>query len=232
MKDKKDGKQTDRSGSKTNYYRKTRSEMVKRILKNLESPKKPAITGTIVLTPILVTLYLVSWLFQKLNSVPGNDFFNITNYFYINQMVKLLVLLVLITVIVTGIGRFVRTRTGFQLEKGFDKLMDKIPVIGSVYNITKVTVDTVMTGPEGFKEPAKIDVNGLRITAFRTGNKTDDGRDIVFMPTSPNITTGLVIEVDPEQLVDSNETAEDALTRVLSAGFGASNKNKGQSKED
>lgn len=231
MSDKKEAKSSDSSETKTDYYRKTRSEMVRRILRNLESPKKPAITGTIVVAPIVVTLFIISWLFNKLNSVPGNKFFNITKYFYVNQLIKLVVLLILITVIVTGIGRFVRTKTGFQLEKAFDKLMDKIPLLGSVYNITKVTTDTIMTGPEGFKEPAKIDVNGLRLTAFRTGNKTDDGRDIVFMPTSPNITTGFVIEADPERLVNSNETAEDALTRVLSAGFGSSNKNKGD-KED
>lgn len=226
MNDKKEDDQSDDPESKTDYYRKTRSEMVRRILRNLESPKKPAITGTIVVTPIIVTLFIISWLFDKLNSVPGNKFFNITQNFYFNQLVKLVVLLILITVIVTGIGRFVRTKTGFQLEKLFDTFMDKIPLLGSVYNITKVTTDTIMTGPEGFKEPAKIDVNGLRLTAFRTGNKTEDGRHIVFMPTSPNITTGFVIEADPERLLDSNETAEDALTRVLSAGFGSSNKKK------
>ena len=60
----------------------------------------------------------------------------------------------------------------------------------------------------------------MKMTAFKTGNKTDDGKDILFMPTSPNITTGFVIEMDPEEYEDSDESVEDSLARVLSAGFG------------
>jgi uncharacterized membrane protein len=220
----KEDKRFRKSRDKVDYYRRNRTETVKKFLDSLENPKQPATTGSIAVAPIVVTLFVVSWLFNKLDKIPGNRFFNITEYFYVNQSIKLVVLLTLITVIVTGVGRFVNTRSGFKIERSVDKLVDQTPVLGSVYNITKVTADTVMNGPEGFKKPAKIDINGLKLTAFRTGNKTRDGRDIVFMPTSPNITTGFVIEADPDMLEESGETAEQALTRILSAGFGASNK--------
>lgn len=39
------------------------------------------------------------------------------------------------------------------------------------------------------------------------------------MPTAPNITTGFVMEVDPEDIEETGEKVEEALTRVLSAGF-------------
>jgi uncharacterized membrane protein len=39
------------------------------------------------------------------------------------------------------------------------------------------------------------------------------------MPTAPNITTGFVMEVEPEDLTETNERVEEALTRILSAGF-------------
>jgi uncharacterized membrane protein len=61
------------------------------------------------------------------------------------------------------------------------------------------------------------------MTAFKTGQKTDDGRDLLFLPTAPNITTGFVIEVEPEDYTETDESLEDALTRVLSAGFGENN---------
>jgi uncharacterized membrane protein len=60
------------------------------------------------------------------------------------------------------------------------------------------------------------------MTAFKTGKTTDDGRDVLFLPTSPNITTGFVIEVESDQYEVTDERVEDALTRVLSAGFGES----------
>ena len=58
------------------------------------------------------------------------------------------------------------------------------------------------------------------MTAFNTGKTTEDGRAVLFLPTAPNITTGFVIEVDPDAYETTDETVEDALTRVLSAGFG------------
>ncbi len=61
------------------------------------------------------------------------------------------------------------------------------------------------------------------MTAFKTGKVADDGRVVLFLPTSPNITTGYVIEVEPERITELDEDVEDALTRVLSAGFGDAN---------
>ena len=52
---------------------------------------------------------------------------------------------------------------------------------------------------------------------------TADGRDVLFLPTSPNITTGFVLEVDPADYEETDERVEDALTRILSAGFGDTN---------
>jgi uncharacterized membrane protein len=60
----------------------------------------------------------------------------------------------------------------------------------------------------------------MRMTAFKTGKSTDDGREVLFLPTAPNITTGYVIEVESDEYVETNESVEDALTRILSAGFG------------
>ena len=61
------------------------------------------------------------------------------------------------------------------------------------------------------------------MTAFKTGKRTEDGRDVLFLPTAPNITTGFVVEVDPDAYEETDERVEDALTRVLSAGFGETN---------
>jgi uncharacterized membrane protein len=43
---------------------------------------------------------------------------------------------------------------------------------------------------------------------------------VLFLPTAPNITTGFVIEVDPADITETEESVEGALTRILSAGFG------------
>jgi uncharacterized membrane protein len=86
-----------------------------------------------------------------------------------------------------------------------------------------MAAETALSGTEELQAPVKLETwNGLRMTAFKTGKTTDDGRDVLFLPTSPNITTGFVIEVHPDEYELTDERVEDALTRVLSAGFGES----------
>ncbi len=211
---------------KIDYYRQNRNEFVKAI-SSIEA-KEPAVAGTIVVAPILITLLVVDWLFSKIAEIPGNTYFDITNHYYINQSFKLGILLVFGAVIVTGVGRAVRTSKGFEAEKMVDSGFEKIPFLGSVYNISKITFDTVLSGAEEFREPVKIDLNGLRVTGFKTGNKTEDERDVVFVPTAPNITSGFVVELDEERFSESDENAEQALTRILSAGFGEPDKEEPQ----
>jgi len=214
---------------KTEYYRRNRSELISNVSRRFGSQKKPAISGIIVLLPIVIVLFVVNWLFDKISSFPGNEFFNITSNYFVNQSLKLSILLISSAILVTVVGQLVSTRTGFQLEKLTDSIFNAIPFLGSIYNITKVTTETVLGGAEDLSEPVKIEFNGFRITGFKTGNTAEDGRPIVFIPTAPNITSGLVVELDEEKIDEVDETAEQALTRVLSAGFGQS---PGQEKEE
>ena len=217
---------------KFNYYQKNRSELIGSFSSKIGDSKKPAVAGTIVLLPVLAVVLVVSWLFSKLAAIPGNQYFNISVLFpeilassttlayYIDQTFKLTILLVFGGFLVTAVGRIVRTKNGFQLEKLMDEFFDKIPFLGSVYNITKVTTETVFGGAEDLSRPVKVNHGGIRMTGFKTGNKTKDGREIIFLPTAPNITSGLVLELSEDKIEETDESAEEALTRTLSAGFG------------
>jgi len=217
---------------KFQYYQQNRSELVSSFSSKIGDSKKPAVSGTIVLLPVLAVLLVVGWLFDKLAAIPGNQYFNISSLFpdmianngvlayYLDQTFKLTILLIFGGFLVTAAGRIVRTDQGFQLEKLLDNIFDRIPFLGSVYNITKVTTETVLSGAEDLSKPVKVNHGGIRMTGFNTGNETEDGRKLIFLPTAPNITSGLVLELPEDKVQDSNETAEEALTRILSAGFG------------
>lgn len=212
-----------------NYYQDNRSELIEDITTGFLGTREPAKVGIIVLLPLVVTVYIIDWILDKLNAIPGNEALNLTQYYLANQFIKLGFVLVVSAIVVTGVGRFVRTRLGFKTEKLLDSLMDRIPFLGQFYNITKVTADTVLSGAEEFKQPVKINFQGMRLTGFKTGNSSNDGRDIIFVPTAPNITSGFVVEPAPDKVEETDETVEEALTRVLSAGFGDSS-NSGKTK--
>lgn len=223
---------------KLDYYKENRSELIEDFSRRLGNPKQPASAGLIILLPVLVVLFVVDWLFDKIEQIPGNDIFNISNIiyinetfnYYLNQTFKLTMLLIIGAIVITGVGRFARTQRGFKLEKRLDAAFDRIPFLGTVYNLTKVTTETVLGGAEDLSKPVKVEHGEFRLNAFKTGNRTDDGREIVFLPTAPNITSGLVLELEEDQIIETDESAEKALTRILSAGFGA--ENRGNSEED
>jgi uncharacterized membrane protein len=186
----------------------------------MSSWKRDFASGLIVLLPILVTAYIVAWLFGMLSGIP----FPLPELELgpaATAVVRVLLLLLIFVLLVFSLGYLMRTAFGDVVEEAIDDVMNQLPGLRVVYNASKMAVETAVSGTEELQTPVKLETwNGLRMTAFKTGKRTDDGRDVLFLPTAPNITTGFVIEVSPEDYTETDERVEDALTRILSAGFG------------
>jgi len=179
--------------------------------------KRDIASGLIVLVPLLVTAYVVAFIYQSIANLP------LLQQALANQPVvlRVIVTLVLFALLVLSVGYLMRTTVGDLLEQSLDNVMNRLPGLRVVYNASKMAVETAVSGPEDLQTPVKLETwNGMRMTAFKTGKTTDDGKDVLFLPTAPNITTGYVVEVDPDRYEEVDEKVEDALTRILSAGFG------------
>ncbi|MFB6267571.1 MAG: DUF502 domain-containing protein [Halodesulfurarchaeum sp.] len=185
----------------------------------MASWKRDFASGLVVLLPILVTLYVVFWLYTKLAAVA------LLSGAVGNPLLRVTLTLVVFVLVVFAIGYLMRTAVGGIVEEYIDTLFNRLPGLRIIYNASKMGVETALSGTGDLQTPVKVEVWGdLRMTAFKTGKQTADGKEILFLPTSPNITTGFVIEVDPGDYVETDERVEDALTRVLSAGFGETDK--------
>jgi len=177
--------------------------------------KRDFASGLIVLGPLLVTLYIIRWFFVRLA--------DLTLFGIDDPYLRVALLLVFFTLLVFSVGYLMRTTFGHVIESGIDSTMNRLPGLRVVYNASKMAVETAVAGSEDLQTPVKLEPwPGMRMTAFKTGKTTTDGRDVLFLPTAPNITTGFVIEVDPDEYAPTDETVETALTRILSAGFGES----------
>jgi len=200
----------------------------------MASWKRDIASGLIVLLPVIVTASVITYIYGIIaNSafVPGIDpqalqSANIPIQVYgLNflGLIRVATTLVVFFLLVLSIGYLSRTAFGDIFEDVIDNAMNRLPGLRVVYNASKMAVETAVSGTDELQTPVKLETwNGLRMTAFKTGKTTDDGRDVLFLPTAPNITTGFVIEVDPDEYTETDERVEDALTRILSAGFGES----------
>ena len=190
----------------------------------MSSWKRDTARGLIVVFPLLVTAYIIAWLYNQLARVPSPLPQEVYGSSFLAELLGVLVLLVVVSLLVLSVGYLMRTALGDLMEEGIDGLINQLPGLRVVYNASKMAVETAVSGTEELQAPVKLEVwDGLRMTAFKTGKRTEDGRDVLFLPTAPNITTGFVIEVSPDRYEETNERVEDALTRILSAGFGESN---------
>ena len=193
--------------------------------------KRDIASGLIILVPLLITVYVVAVIYQTLANIPYlNTALSkaLANSPYLNKelsgldtVVQVAVVLALFTLLVLSVGYLMRTALGDVLEAALDSLVNQVPGLRVIYNASKMAVETAVSGTEDLQTPVKIEVwDGMRMTAFKTGKRTDDGRDVLFLPTAPNITTGYVVEVESDRYTEVDESVEDALTRILSAGFG------------
>jgi len=177
--------------------------------------KRDFASGLIVLVPLIVTVIFLAWIYSYLTQIPIP---------IESGPARVGLSLLIFVLLVFSVGYLMRTAVGAVLESALDDLMNSLPGLRVIYNASKMAVETALSGADELQEPVRLEVwDGIRMTAFKTGNRAPDGREILFLPTAPNITSGYVIEVESDRYIEVEDSVEDALTRLLSAGFGESN---------
>ncbi len=189
--------------------------------------KRDFVSGLIVLVPLIVTAWVAVWLFSFLSGAPIFDVIeediivDVVGLEEYASQLRILLTLIVFIILVFAVGYLMRTALGELLEATVDDLMNRLPGVRIIYNASKMAIETALGHKTALQTPVKVEPwEGMQMTAFKTGKRTKEGRELVFMPTAPNITTGFVMEVYEENLIEADESVEEALTRLLSAGFG------------
>ena len=186
--------------------------------------KRDFASGLIVLAPLLVLLLVIRWIYLHIASIPLIDALQPEVIpAPLEPVSRVVIAIAVFSTLVLAVGYFMRTTLGRLAEAKVDDAINRIPALRVVYNASKLAAETAISGTDELQNPVYLETwPGIRMTAFRTGKKTRDGKIVLFMPTAPNITTGFVIEVEPERVEDTGESVEEGMTRILSAGFGES----------
>lgn len=187
------------------------------------SLKADFVSGFVVLLPLLVCLFLLRWVYGRIASFPLVE--ELPSQIPILSSVspelsQVVFTLALLLVMLFAVGFLMRTAAGRVIEASIDAAINSLPGFRMIYNASKMAVETAVDNVE-VQEPVKVILwDGHRFTGFRTGKRTPDGRSLVFVPTSPNVTSGVLLEVEEDDIIRTGESMEDALGRMISAGFG------------
>lgn len=183
-------------------------------------------TGLLVTAPVLLTLY-ITWAAIKLidsqvtKLVPGFEQSILGNVPGVGLIIGAF-LITLIGALAAGfLGRYI-IRLG-------EALLNRMPVVRSIYGATKQILETVIsTQSEAFREVVLVEYprKGLWVIGFVTGNtKGEVAGSIpqsmvnVFVPTTPNPTSGFLLFCPKKDVIFLKMNVEEAVKLVVSGGI-------------
>ena len=186
------------------------------------------LTGIIVTAPIALTIYL-TWQFidwvdsQAIPLLPAK--YNPENYLPFSLPGLGLLISV---VILTFVGFLTANIFGRTLLRTGERLVNRMPVVRSIYGAFKQILETVLSqSSNSFRQAVLVEYprRGIWTVAFVTGEtegevaqRLDDEMINIYVPTTPNPTSGFLLMVPRRDLIFLDMPVEDAAKYVISIG--------------
>ncbi len=135
--------------------------------------------------------------------------------------------LVLAVITVLFVGLVTRSYVGGRIVVTYERLLARVPVLSGVYSGVKQLMEALFAGERGnFRKVVMIEWprRGVRAIAFHTGEsfvQPDSGEVWVniFLPTTPNPTSGYYLVIPEHDVVLLDLSVEDAFKLIMSAGI-------------
>jgi len=192
------------------------------------------ITGLLVWLPMAVTLWVLMWLYGLLYgiflSVLGAADAVLPGLHELAEPLRAIpgfgVLSVTLVIVITGL--FVTNIFGQWWVRQWDRLMNRIPVVRSIYTSVKQVSDTLFSGSgNAFSKALLIRYPHTEAwsMAFLTGrpggevaSKLQGEYLSVFIPTTPNPTSGFFLMLPRQHVIELDMSVDDALKYIISMG--------------
>jgi uncharacterized membrane protein len=189
--------------------------------------KKYFVTGLLIWTPLVITFMVLAWIINTLDQVlllvPAHLRPEALFGFPVPGMgVLVSVALLLITGLATA--NFV----GQRLVVFWEAMLARIPVVKSIYSSVKQVSDTLLSSNgQAFRKALLIQYprQGMWTIGFQTGTPNCNvaqhlpGEHVsVYVPTTPNPTTGLFLILPKEDTVELEMSVDEALKYIISMG--------------
>jgi len=186
-------------------------------------------TGILLMIPLALTIWLLTNLFETIDSVLPKFFHMIYPKFPEDkwgiQGVGFIVLLVLAYVVGVASKKYI----GQKLIDLGNNIISNIPIINKIYNGIQQILDGIVTGNKKLFEKAAIieyPKEGCYSIGFITATTTGEipqhlNQDLVsiFVPTTPNPTSGFLLFLPRHKVIELEMSVETAIKLIVSAGI-------------
>ena len=199
--------------------------MFKRNIKKslFSSIRNNFIAGIVVLIPIGITLYLTLFIIRVSGRIIPKEI-NPNNYLPFNiPGVEIIIALI----VITFIGWLSLSFLGKKFFELFNNILKKIPILRTIYSAIGQMTETFTKSDSGQKSVVLLEYprKGIWAVGFATKEnegiiKNKIGEEItnVFVPTTPNPTSGFLLMVPKKELIYLDVSFEQASKFIVSAG--------------
>lgn len=185
--------------------------------------KKKFITGLLVLIPLIVTAYIVYLVVSFIEGFIGPVLKNIFFQVFQREVYVTGTACIIFVVITYLTGLFVSNYFGKTVFSLGERLVKRIPIVKSIYGSTKDMTEAFSSERiKSFKEVVLIEFPfpgryAIGLVTNRVGIKGVQHCS-VFVPTTPNPTSGYIILAKEEDLLFLDMATDDALKYIISLG--------------
>ncbi len=194
--------------------------------------RKRLVAGLLVIFPIFITFFVIKFLFGFVGGILSpvvTKAIVLLGYSppdsKVDEFVITTVSLILTFAALYFIGLFATNFFGKLVLGYFDAILHKTPIIKNVYASSKQFLHIIsLPGRQAFKRVVIVEYPrvGMKVIAFATGGiKSKDGTELtsIFIPTTPNPTSGFLIYLPESDIVETSLTVEEGTKLIISGGI-------------
>lgn len=184
------------------------------------------LTGLLVLFPFVMTIFIITWLFSKIDNILQGIVTKFLARFGLIYFPGIGFVTVIVIILVVGL--IARNYLGKKILAIGDTIVTRIPLINRVYlAIQQISKAFFSEQRESFKKAVLIEYprQGIYSVVFITQDtkgeiqeKLPDDSVSVFLPTTPNPTSGYLLFVPKKDIIPLRMPVEEALKLVISGG--------------
>lgn len=197
------------------------------------SLKRYFLTGLLVITPIWGTILVLKTLFVTVDSILGNVLAEVVTKDYYVPGLGILTLFLLIMLA----GAMATNFIGGRIVRTWEEWLHRVPIVRGIYATLKSMMDILSFNQrEKYNKVVMIQFpkDGHYCLAFVTGETREEVQELatdplvhVYVPTSPNPTSGYFLLVPEKEIMAVDLSVEEAMKLIVSGGLYSSGKSMG-----
>ena len=201
----------------------------------MQKIKSNLLAGIATIVPLALTVYVLQvtieltiWIGGTV-AEPLERFVNVTfpGFGLLSSLVGLFIVFLALFIF----GGLARNVFGKRVVKWVEDIFKKIPLVDSIYGTTKQLIETISgSNNDSFKKVVYIEYprKGMWTLGFVTSESTNQANEEfyhLFVPTTPNPTSGFFLIIAKEDTTPADIDVEEAFRMIVSSGIVGNHKN-------